>query len=287
MKKRAASVLAGLLLAAGCTESQPAEVPADFEGAVRALLADATFGARTCGAALDADPGSKVFAWADAALPATGVDRLRAAAVAAGWQPQVTDRYALALTGRDNRRLAVTLDGDRATVRAESNRCSTQPTEALPDDAFSRPEPTDAQRAALTAVFPPARDLALRFAAAAGVDLDAALFPVDTDEPPPAWLTTCQDGDRFGLRLAADTSTTLPESTDVPPVHERLVAAVREGWSVKPKLAGQRSWVDAEQVIAGHPVTVSSFLDKRTSTSGQTTVQFDVRVAMADCVPPG
>ena len=116
MRKRAASVLAGLLMAAGCTKSKPVEPPADFSDAVRGLLADAAVGARGCGSVFDTDSSGKVYAWADATLPATGVADLRAKAISAGWQPVRTDRYALALAGRDNRRLAVRVEGERTRV---------------------------------------------------------------------------------------------------------------------------------------------------------------------------
>ncbi|OLR90881.1 hypothetical protein [Actinokineospora bangkokensis] len=278
MRKRAASVLAGLLLAAGCAEAKQVEPPADFTDAVRALLDGATFGARTCGVVFDRDPDANVYAWADATVPAASLDALRAKAISAGWQPVRTDRYALALSGRDSRRLAATVQGDRAEVRVESVRCSAVPTDKLPDEAFHEIELTGAQRAALDPVFPATLALARGFGAAAGAQLDPAVFPAAAAQPPASWLALCQDGPAFGVRLTASVSQELPASTDVEAVHAALAATPGAGWSVDPQLTGQRSWVTATR----DRVKVSTFLDKRAGHP----VEFELRVEAPGCLPP-
>lgn len=127
------------LLALGCTKSEPIAVPSDFSDPVRELLtavdsgAAPTFKAETCAnLPVDGPTDGARRIQSEATLsadPVVAVEKLRAAGIAKGWQPQEVDGAELALQHhlRDGVPIMLTTKAEGSALRVRVSveyRCS-------------------------------------------------------------------------------------------------------------------------------------------------------------------
>ncbi|UVS82575.1 hypothetical protein [Actinokineospora sp. UTMC 2448] len=227
MIRRVAAGLAVLLAAAGCSdEPEPVPVAEDFSDTVTSLLravdggATPSFGAETCGA-WPATP-DQVITWADAALTGVAPERLRAAAVAAGWQPQTADGVDLALVGPHDVLLALT----GGTVRAERPNCTKSgDSRRLDHNDFTRPDPTEAQARAVA----DGQERAARTAAAIRGIIE--LGGRAADEPA---LANCGGAGPRGVTWTMRDTAKLPARTNLPAVMSQMDEELRSaGWTTQ------------------------------------------------------
>ncbi|WP_253890166.1 hypothetical protein [Actinokineospora diospyrosa] len=197
---------------------------------LRGVSADPQFEALTCGSVFDGDPDSSVAMWADASSSVSADDLLEKG-IAAGWQPQLpVDKWSVILVGPAGIRLGLR-DGK---IRAEKAKCSVGGRHqelAMP----LRPDLTDSQRAALNTSFGRAARAAEKIAAAAGVQVDSAVFPA-SGALDGASLSTCDAPSGRGAQWYASTTTDLGSEADVARIKRDAIAALKS-WKVDPRPA--------------------------------------------------
>ncbi|MFC5285667.1 hypothetical protein ACFPM7_01265 [Actinokineospora guangxiensis] len=217
----ATGVIAALLACGACSQApaEPVPVAEDFRATVAELLravdpaAEPEFGAQACGA-WPSTP-DQVVTFADASVAGVDAARLREAALAAGWQPQVSDSADLALVGPHDVLLALT--GEK--VRAERSGCTT-PVAARTFDHndFARPDPTGAQASAVAEGQARARRTA--------EVVEGVLRGGGRQAPDPA-LANCGGAGPRGVTWTLRQTATLPAGTDLPDLLSRVDDALR------------------------------------------------------------
>ena len=239
--RQAAIAACLLVVVAGCAESKPAPVSQAFTDAVTGLLgqvapgATPAFEAATCGAVLDAAPDEHVAMWADAEVSGVSPDDLRAAGIAAGWQPLRATEHDLAMLGPHDIRIA--LDG--STVRAELADCSIAG-KHQELDGFHRlpPELTDAQATALAPDFSAASAAVRSVHDIIGVPADPAVFPESgrLDQASGLTLVACgEDAAPRGASWRAESKGELTTAADVADLERRVIASLDGTWTVDPR----------------------------------------------------
>jgi hypothetical protein len=270
---RAAAALAALLACAACSQdpAEPVPVAEDFRTTVVELLrsvdpaAEPEFGAQACGA-WPSTP-DQIVTFADASVSGVDAARLREAAIAAGWQPQVTDSADsadLALVGPHDVLLA--LAGER--VRAERSGCTTPVASRTFDhNDFARPDPTGAQAAAVTEGQARARRTA--------EVVEDVLRSTGREAPDPA-LSNCGGAGPRGVTWTLRQTAKLPAGTDLPDLLSRVDDALRaDGLTTKRGPEGVEATGD------GIAVTISA----REPSTKDSPVAFRLDVQPERCVP--
>ncbi|WP_436492797.1 hypothetical protein [Actinokineospora sp. HUAS TT18] len=254
--RKLVGIAAVAVLAAGCGESKPAAVSDEFKQAVSTLLstvdksAAPKFEAVTCGSVLDSPSDPKVVMWADVEVRGVSADKLTAAGVAAGWQPQTADGYDAYLTGPGN--VALALRGSK--VRAEKANCSVADSNQQLGGKV-RPALTDKQSSALAKPLAAGVEVAAAIHEVIGKPLDTAQFPASgkPGDAPKLDLSTCGEAKR-GATFYASSKHDLG-SVDVADLEKRMVAAVPKSAKVDERPAQPGYFqVDAD----GAKLTVSA-----------------------------